>query len=723
MNHVKIAILFLFVSLSALAQEKRKLTLEDIWASRAFAAKSVGDVAWMKDGRFYTALEENKIEKYDVTTGLKVSTILDGNNMNQAGLSKLDMDGYSFSADEKKLLIQTQTSPIYRRSFKSEYFLFDLSTGTLAKLSDGGPQSYATYSPDGKWVAFARNNNMFLVDATSGKETAITTTGKQNEIIHGSCDWVYEEEFEFAQAFFWNEDSKKIAFYSFDEREVPVFNMQTWGPLYPKDYLYKYPKAGEKNSKVDISVFDVPGRKTLTLKLGAENDQYIARINWTKNSNLLAVRRMNRLQNKLELIHANATTGELQTVLTENSPTYIDINDDLTYLNDGKSFIWSSELAGFKHLYLYDMAGKLIRQITKGDWEVTDFKGINEKKKLVYYLSHEAGTTDKNFYSIGLDGKGKNLLVDKKGSGTVNMSPDFQYFIYYFSNIVSPAAITLHKADGAQLKVLEGNNDLRKNLDGILLGKVEFFSFTTVEKVKLNGWMIKPPGFDENKKYPVLMHVYGGPGHQTVVNAWGGPNYLWHQYLAQQGYIVVSVDNRGTGGRGNDFKKATYANLGKFEIADQIETAKFLGAQPFVDKSRIGIWGWSFGGYMTSLAMTVGADYFKAGIAVAPVTNWRYYDSIYTERFLKTPQENASGYDNNSPVTYADKLKGAYLLVHGTSDDNVHFQNAVAMQNALIKAGKQFSSFYYPNRNHGIYGGNTRLHLYNMMSDFVLKNL
>jgi len=723
MKYIKIVVLFLIASVALQAQEKRKLTLEDVWASRTFASKTVGDVAWMKDGRFYTALEENRIEKYDVTTGLKVSTMLDGNNLNQAGLSKLEMDGYSFSADEKKLLIETETRPIYRRSSSSEYFLYDLSTGVLAKLSTGGPQSYATYSPDGKWVAFARNNNMFLVEVATGKEVPITTTGKKNEIIHGSCDWVYEEEFEFAQAFFWNADSRKIAFYTFDEREVPVFNMQTWGGLYPQDYLYKYPKAGEKNSRVDISVFDVPTRKTMVLSLGSEKDQYIARINWTKNPDLLSIRRMNRLQNTLELIHANASTGQLQPIITETSPTYIDINDDLTYLNDGKAFVWSSELNGYKHLFLYDMAGKMIRQITKGDWEISEFKGVDEKKKTVYFTSHEKGATDKNFYSIGLDGKNKKLLVDKTGSGSVNMSPDFQYFIYYFSNIVSPTTITLHKADGTQLKVLEGNNELRKNMEGILLGGVEFFSFSTTEKVKLNGWMIKPPDFDESKKYPVLMHVYGGPGHQTVVNSWGGPNYLWHQYLAQQGYIVVSVDNRGTGGRGNDFKKSTYANLGKLEIADQIETAKFLGAQTFVDKNRIGIWGWSFGGYMTSLAMTVGADYFKAGIAVAPVTNWRYYDSIYTERFLKTPQENAAGYDDNSPVTHAAKLKGAYLLVHGTGDDNVHFQNAVAMQNALVKAGKQFSSFYYPNRNHGIYGGNTRLHLYTMMSDFVLKNL
>lgn len=718
-----IVFVFLLISLGAIAQEKRNLTLEDIWASRTFFPKSVNEVEWMKDGRFYTALEENKIEKYDVTTGKKVATILDGNNLNQAGLSKLEMDGYSFSADEKKLLISTETEPIYRRSSKSEYYLYDIVTGALSKLSDGGPQSYATYSPDGKWVAFARNNNLFLVDAASGKEVAITTTGKMNEIIHGSCDWVYEEEFEFAQAFFWSGDSRKIAFYSFDERKVPVFNMQTWGPLYPKDYFYKYPKAGESNSKVDILVFDVPTRQTLQLNIGSENDQYIARVNWTKDPNLLAVRRMNRLQNKIELIHANATTGALQTVLTETSSTYIDINDDLTYLNDGKSFIWMSELAGYKHLFLYNMQGKLVRQITNGNWEIAQFKGIDEKKKLLYYTSHEKKVTEQNFYSIGLDGKNKKLLVDKTGTTNVNISPDYQYFICYFSNMVSPATITLHKSDGTQLKVLENNAEIRKNLEGIKLGDVEFFSFNTSEKVQLNGWMIKPSGFNENTRYPVLMHVYGGPGHQSVVNQWGGPNYLWHQYLAQQGYLVVCVDNRGTGGRGNDFKKVTYANLGKLEITDQIETAKFLGTQKFVDKSRIGIWGWSFGGYMTSLALTVGADYFKAGIAVAPVTNWRYYDSIYTERFLKTPQENPAGYDDNSPVTHAAKLKGAYLLVHGTGDDNVHFQNAVAMQNALIKANKQFTSFFYPNRNHGIYGGNTRLHLYTMMSDFVLKNL
>lgn len=712
------------------AQQKKAITLEDIWQKNTFQVASVHGVDWMKNGRFYTSQVEDKnsgashVIRYDITSGQVADTVFDGNALKLQGQA-FGFDSYGFSPDETKILFATATEPIYRRSYKAAYFVYDLKEKKLTPLSAGGKQSYATFSPDGSKVAFTRDNNLYFVNLADMREVQVTKDGESNKIINGSTDWVYEEEFEFAQAFFWSPDGKKIAFYTFDESEVKEYNMQVWGPLYPLDYKFKYPKAGEKNSVVSISVFHLDNNKIVKMDVGPEKDQYIARINWTTNPNLLSMRRMNRLQNTLEIMHADATTGKSSIVLTEKAPTYIDINDDLTYLKNGKQFIHTSELKGYKHIYLYDMAGRLQKQLTKGNWEVDHVVGIDEKKNTIYYTSTAVSPMERHLYSVSLDGKNNKMLSKGKGTHSINMNPDFTYYLDYYSSANVPLTVKLHQAkDGKMLRLLEDNKALKERLSTFDMTPLEFFNFkTSTDGVSLNGYMIKPSTFDQQKKYPVLMFVYGGPGSQQVKDAWTGGNYLWFQMLAQKGYIVVCVDNRGTGGRGADFKKVTYANLGKYEIEDQIETAKYLGNLPYVDKSRIGIWGWSFGGYMTSLAMTLGADYFSTGIAVAPVTNWRFYDTIYTERYLKTPQENAAGYDGNSPVSYANRLKGKYLLVHGTGDDNVHFQNAVAMQEALIRANKQFDSFYYPNRNHGIYGGNTRLHLYKMMTNFLDKNL
>jgi dipeptidyl-peptidase-4 len=722
--------LCLMLLTSAHAQQKKNITVEDIWQRNTFRMSSVHGVDWMKNGQFYTSqVQDNNsgaahVIRYNITTGQIADTVFNGNTVALAG-RPFGFDSYGFSPDETKILFATETEPIYRRSFKASYFIYDLGSRQLTPLSTGGKQSYATFSPDGSKVAFTRDNNLFYVDLASKREIQITKDGEFNKIINGSTDWVYEEEFSFAQAFFWSPDGKKIAFYTFDESEVKEYNMQVWGTLYPVDYRFKYPKAGEKNSVVGISVYHLDNNNIVKMDVGPEKDQYIARINWTQNPDLLSMRRMNRLQNKLEVLHAEANTGKSNVVLTEKADTYIDINDDLTYLQDGKHFIFSSELGGYKHIYLYDINGKLKKQITRGNWEVDEVVGVDEKRGVVYFTSTEVSPMERHFYSINLNGKNKKKLSEGAGTHTINMSTDFKYYLDYYSSANVPVVVKLHEGkDGKMLRVLEDNKALNSKLASYDISPLEFFSFKTPsEGVSLNGYMIKPSSFEENKKYPVLMFVYGGPGSQQVKDSWTGGNYLWYQMLAQKGYIVVCVDNRGTGGRGAEFKKVTYANLGKYETVDQIETAKYLGSLPYVDKSRIGIWGWSFGGYMTSLAMTLGADYFKTGIAVAPVTNWRFYDSIYTERYLKTPQLNASGYDDNSPVTYADRLKGKYLLIHGTGDDNVHFQNAVAMQDALIKANKQFESFYYPNRNHGIYGGNTRLHLYKMMTDFLDRNL
>ncbi|NVO85746.1 S9 family peptidase [Hymenobacter terrestris] len=716
---------------TAYAQQKQNITLEDIWQKGTFAAKSVAGFNWMKDGRYYSSLSKGDVVQHDVTTGLPVQTLVTGADLKLPGQAQaLPVDGYSFNADETKIMLSTATESIYRRSSKSYFFVYDRATKQVVPLSAGeGKQLYATFSPDGKRVAFVRDNNLFVTELATMRETAVTTDGAMNKIINGGTDWVYEEEFEFAQGFQWSPDSRQVAFYRFDETAVPEYNMQAWGPLYPQDNKFKYPKAGEKNSTVGVSVYDVAGAQTVKMDVGPETDQYIPRINWTKVPNLLSIRRMNRLQNKLEILHADAKTGQSTVVLTDTDAAYVEVNDDLRYLEGGKQFLFTSEKDGYRHLYLYDMNGKLVRQLTKGNWEIASIEGFNEKKGEVYFTSTEESPLQRHLYRINLKGKGKTRLSEAgNGVDAVNISPDTKYYLNYHSQAGDPTVVSLRTGqDGKLVKVLEDNDALRQKLTGYTLSKLEFMNFKTAEGVELNASVIKPANFDPAKKYPVLMYVYGGPGSQTVKDDAGGgiafTNYLWHQLLAEKGYIVVSVDNRGTGARGSAFKKSTYANLGKLETQDQAAAARYFATLPYVDKARIGIWGWSFGGYMTALALTKNADLFKMGISVAPVTNWRYYDTVYTERFLKTPQENPGGYDENSPVKFADQLKGKLLLVHGTGDDNVHFQNSVAFVDAMVRADKDFQSLYYPNRNHGIYGGNTRLHLYRQMTNFVLQNL
>jgi dipeptidyl-peptidase-4 len=714
----------MYNSLSVVAQ-KKNVSLDEVWTKFAFSQKQVRSINWMKDGSFYSALENGRIVKHQVTDGAAVETLFDeGVSVENLG-QKITIADYTLSSNEQKILIETDPEQIYRRSSRAENFVYDIKTKKLTKLSAGGKQSFATFSPDGTKIAFVRQNNLFMVDLNTMSERQITTDGKWNNIINGMCDWVYEEEFSFAKAFFWSPDSRKIAFYTFDESKVPEYNMQMWGKLYPTDYRYKYPKAGEPNSTVSISVYNLVDTKTVKMDLGKETDLYIPRIRWTINTNVLSISRLNRYQNKMELIHADAFTGKTTTILIEESRTYVDVEnfgDDLTYLADGKSFIMSSEKDGYKHLYQYDMSGREVRQITTGKWEVDNFYGIDESSNTLYFTSTEIASIERHLYSISLDGKVKKKLSIDRGVNSANFSPDFKYFILNNSASNSPLKVSLYRSSNAQLvKVLEDNADLRARLTGYAISPKEFTVIKTADGVELNSWIIKPANFDPNKKYPLLMFVYGGPGSQQVLNQYDGANFYWYQILAQKGYIVACVDNRGTGGRGSEFKKCTYLNLGKLEVRDQIESAKYFGKLPFIDATRIGIQGWSYGGFMASNCLFQGADVFKAAIAVAPVTNWRYYDTVYTERFLRTPQENPSGYDDNSPVTHAKNLKGNFLLVHGTGDDNVHFQNAVALEDALIKNNKQFQSFYYPNKNHGIAGGNTRLHLYTMMTNFWRK--
>lgn len=708
-------IFFAILMVLPLTAQKKIVSIEEIWQQYLFYPRSVEGFKYMKDSRYYTVSEGTKIYKYETRTGKNVGLIAE---------IPINFDSYEFNATEDKILLYNQRESIYRRSFKAEYYIYDLKTRQLIPVSKNGKQSYATFSPDGTKIAFVRENNLFLVDIAQQTEIAITTNGKPNHIINGASDWVYEEEFGFAKAFFWSPDSKKIAFYTFDESHVKEYNMQIWKGLYPQDYRFKYPKAGEQNAFVTISVYFLDNKQIQHIDLGTEKDIYIPRLQWTQNPNILAIRKLNRLQNKLELIHADVAQNTTQIIYTEENKAYVDIEfcDELHYLQNGKELILASEKDGFKHFYLYNTNGKLIRQITKGSWEASRLIGIDEKKRLLYFTATKESPLERNLYVISIDKGTEKILLPQKGMHKVTMSADCQFFMDEFSTANTPPVYSLYEASGKKIKDLETNEKLRKTIEAYHISPKEFFTIKTPD-AELNAWQVKPLNFNPTQKYPVLMFVYGGPGSQQVENEWNTFDYFWYQHLASQGYMIVCVDNRGTGGRGEAFRKCTYAQLGKLEVQDQIQAAKYLATLPYVDANRIGIWGWSYGGYMAANCILQGNDTFKAAISVAPVTSWRFYDTIYTERYLGLPQQNPTGYDENSPLSHANKLKGKFLLIHGTSDDNVHFQNALALQDALIKEGKHFESFFYPNRNHGIYGANTRLHLYQLMTNFLLKNL
>ena len=713
----------------------QELTLEAIFADNLLQPETVSSIRWMNDGRYYTAqVSEDTayyqhILRYDVTTGEAVDTLVNSRQLvprDAPDTPALAYDNYELSPREDKVLFATELEPIYRRSRQAYYYVYDLTTDDFRPLAKGSKQSYATFSPDGNHVAFVRDNNLYYVTLADGSITAVTKDGQRNALIHGSTDWVYEEEFGFTKAFFWSPAGDQLAFISFDESEVAQYNMQLWGDLYPRDGRFKYPKAGEANSRVRVSVYHLPSQKTVAVDVGEETDIYLPRVQWTPDNNVLSVIRMDRLQNRLDILHANATTGEAETILTEESDTYVNINynNDLTYLSDGQHLVYTSEQDGYKHIYLYTVAGKRVRQVTRGNWEVSELAAIDEERQLMYYLSTEASPLERQLYSVNWQGNKKRRLSEEPGTHSVDFSPEARYYVDRYSSVKHPLVVELHEAPaGKTIRTLEDNQALQEAVAKYIWGTREAITVPVGDSITLNGYLIKPADFDSTKRYPLLMYVYGGPGSQMVTNEWMSDREGWFHGLAQRGYLVACVDNRGTGGRGRDFSHATYAQLGKLEVEDQIASAKYLGQLPYVDAERIGIWGWSYGGYMASLALFMGNDVFKAGIAVAPVTSWRFYDSVYTERYLQTPQINAEGYDRYSPLSHVDKLRGNFLLIHGTGDDNVHFQNAVMLQDALIAANKQFDSFYYPNRNHGIYGGNTRLHLFTMMTDFLEAKL
>lgn len=696
-------------------QAQPKFTYNDM-ARGMFAQRSVQGVRSMNDGEHYTVQENGQIVRYSYRTGQPVETVF-------RSPADFGFSDYAFSADERRILLTTATEPIYRHSYRAAYCIFDRDTEQIQALSPNGKQQSAALSPDGKKVAFVRDNNLFYVTLDDMKETQVTFDGKYNEIINGIPDWVYEEEFSFSRAFEWSSASDRIAFLRFDESRVKQFSMNLFeGQLYPSVYTFKYPKAGEENSVVTVHTYSLNDGQTRVMDIGEETDQYIPRIKWVPDGRL-AVYRLNRLQNHFEVLLADAVTGQSRVVYDERNDRYVERVDDetITFLGDGERFIVKSEKDGFFHLYLYSFEKGLLNRITQGRWEVTQMLGVDEKNDLVYYLSCETSPLRRNLYSIKLNGNERRKERLTKGEGTyrIAFSKGFKYYISYFSNASTPTTVTLHSADGKLIRTLEENLALKNRLREMNIPQREFFTFVTSGGATLYGWMLKPPGFSERRSYPVLMTQYSGPGSQRVADAW---SMDWEDALVQQGYIVVCVDGRGTGFRGEEFKKCTYRELGKYEAEDQIEAARYLGALSYVDKERIGIYGWSYGGFMALNCIFKGADVFKAAVAVAPVTNWRYYDTIYTEIYNGLPQDNPSGYDDNSPIFFADRLRGKLLIAHGTGDDNVHVQNTYEMVNRLVEADKDFEMHIYPDKNHSMAPG-ARTHLMNRILEFLDRNL
>ncbi|MDA9576351.1 S9 family peptidase [Flavobacteriaceae bacterium] len=715
--------LFFIASFYSFAQNQN-ITLEEIW-NGTFSTQRMEALHSMKNGKHYSVLNFNptnrstSIDVYDYETQNKITTLVDSKDLETVPY----FTNYDFSEDETKIILATDIEPVYRHSTLGVFFVYDTTTKTLQKITDDKIQE-PTFSPNGLHVAYGFQNNIFVKNLETGAITQITFDGEKNKIINGITDWVYEEEFAFVRAFEWNADGQKIAYLKFDETEVPEFSMDVYGQaLYQTQQVFKYPKAGEKNAIVSLHIYDFVSEKSNGVKVSKPyNDFYIPRIKWTNDAKILSAQYINRHQNELDLWAINADNNTASILLTETDKAYVDITDNLTFLKDN-SFIWTSEKDGYNHIYHYDKNGKLKRQVTKGDWEVTDYYGYDKKTDRIFYQSVENGSINRDVYAIGLNGKNKQRLSNSEGTNTASFSADFTYYINTFSSATTPPEYTLNKAkDGRVLKSIKDNNKIARKLDNYNTSKKEF-STISVNGNDLNMWMIKPVDFDPNNEYPMLMYQYSGPGSQQVANRWNSTNDYWYQMLAQKGYFVVCVDGRGTGFKGAEFKKSTYMNLVKYETEDQIAAAKKLAELPYIDEERIGIWGWSFGGHMSTNCLLKGSDIFKMAIAVAPVTSWRFYDTIYTERYMRTPQENPNGYDDNSPFNYPEKLQGDYLLIHGSGDDNVHLQHTMRMVEALIQADKQFEWGIYPDKNHGIYGGNTRLHLYKKMTNFLGKTL
>ena len=703
----KLILLFLLIPALSIAQ-KKQVTLEDIYKKGTFR------------GEYVAADFGQTSTDPEIPEGIK--------DENGHPLGKPDDIIYS-SSHPRIVLIRTNVEYIYRRSSKANVYVYDSLTKKLVTL-DTEKILHPTLSPDGSKVAFVKDNNLYIKDLATNTIKAVTTDGKWNYIINGNCDWVYEEEFEFTRAFEWSPMGNYIAYYRFDETDVKEYNMTIYDNAYNKQYRYKYPKAGEANSKVEIHIYELATGKDVKAQY-QQGDIYIPRIKWTRNDNKLVVFWMNRHQDNLKLLATNAHTGESEPLYEETNKYFVEINDDWWFLKDDKNLLFTSEKDGFRHLYMQSLDGKKMTQLTKGNYEITEINGVDENNKRIYYTMAYPRPMDRNLFVTDFSGKNTKALTTGEAWHRAVINDDFTQFYDFRTDINTPQEVSLYDIKPGKkgitielVKKISESEKLKSKLANYELSKAAFIKIPNSKGDTLNGWMLKPANFDASKKYPVLFCNYGGPGSQQVANRFGAVS-MWHQLLAERGFIVVSVDNTGTGFRGEEFKKKTYLQLGKFEIEDQIDAAKFIGAMPFVDKSNIGHWGWSYGGFMSSLAITKGADVFSAAVAVAPVTNWRFYDNIYTERYMRTPQENPKGYDDNSPINHTDMIKGKFLLIHGTADDNVHFQNATQMITALVKSNIDFESAYYPNKNHGISGNmdNTTFHLWSKMTNWIIENL
>ena len=725
-------LLLCFCALCAVqAQGKQPLELKDI-VSGKFTPQGIRNVIPIPgDDEHYSQMnaEGTQVIKYSFKTGKQTEVLFDAATARECPFKHFD--SYSFSPDGQTLLIATETTPVYRRSFTAIYYMYSLKrnlegkiNNKVERLSDGGPQQVPVFSPDGSMVAFVRDNNIFLVKRDFGNsESQVTEDGKRNHVLNGIPDWVYEEEFAYNRALEFSADSKMLAYVRWDESEVSSYSFPLFAGAapridafakYPGNYTYKYPKTGEPNSKVSVHTFDIKAKVTRTMKLPLDADGYIPRIRFTKDPDKLAILTMNRHQNRLDIYMANPRSTVCKLILRDETDTYIkeSVFDNIRFYNDAFSFV--SERSGFNHLYWYSLNGNLLKQVTTGNYEVKEFLGYDEKNGAFFYTSNEESPMRQALYKTDKRGK-KQKLTQQEGIHSVLFSDDMKYFLDRYTSLNTPTVITLNDNTGKTMATLVDNKKLLQTLAAYDVPQKEFFSFQTSDGTQLNGWMMKPCGFSASKKYPVLMYQYSGPGSQEVLDRF---SISWETYMASRGYVVVCVDGRGTGGRGTDFEKCTYLNLGVKEAHDQVETALHMSRQPFVDKNRIGIWGWSFGGYMTLMSMSEGTPIFRAGAAVAAVSDWNFYDTIYGERFMRTPQENAEGYQASSAINRADKLHGDLLLVHGMADDNVHYQNCAEYAERLVQLNKPFDMQIYTNRNHGIYGGNTRLHLYTKLTNF-----
>ncbi|MCH5328063.1 MAG: S9 family peptidase [Coprobacter sp.] len=700
--------------------------LKDI-VSGKYSQKHPGRVSPLNDGVHYLQKSDDgkKIVKYAYSTGKAVETVFDSGTARECPFETFS--GFIVSPDETKLLLYTDVEPIYRRSFKANYYTFEIKRNLVKPLSDKGKQQIATFSPNGRMVAFVRDNNIFLKKLDYDTESAVTTDGLQNRIINGATDWVYEEEFSETSTLSWSPDDKILAYMRFDETDVPEYSIQMFEGLYPRmsqyvlypgEFTYKYPVAGQKNSTVGVYTYTVETRAVKKMDVPVDEDGYIPRICFTRNPEQLAVMTFNRQQNCFRIYAANPRSGISKLLLQEQNDAWIeaDIKDYVTFYPD--FFIVASEKDGYRHLYQHSLTGALIRRLTKGEWEVTGYLGYDSKGEF-YFESDAEGPLYRAIYKV--DTKGKiTKLSSHKGTNNAQFNPSCTYFINSYSNAGTPVKYTVNDRQGKELRTLEDNSALASLLSTVSYARKEFFTFKNDVGIELNGYMMKPLGFDPAKKYPLVMVQYSGPGSQLVVDAWA---FNWEQALAAEGFVVACVDGRGTGGRGESFMKSVYMKLGVSEAEDQIAAARYLSAQSYIDGKNIAIWGWSFGGYMTLMSMSMSSGVFKAGVAVAPVTDWRYYDTVYTERYMRTPAENMDGYLASSPLEKAGNLSGNLLIISGTADDNVHYLNTLQYSEALVQAGKQFDMQIYANRDHSIFGGNTRLHLYTKIVGFLKTRL